>query len=103
MKMAGQLGGLVLLAICVNAGANEIERGSSRNVASRLVAKQTLKVEQYSPTQIVCMTRKRNGSRVSRKVCQTIAAWVQEANERVMRQQHLIRPQGKRASWELDY
>ncbi len=99
MRILSRIIGLGVLLVCVNAGAGEIERGSSRDVVTKSEAKQTVSVEQYSPTQVVCMKRKRIGSRVERNVCQTIAAWLQEANEKAMRQ-HLIRPQGKRAAWE---
>lgn len=99
MRILSRIVGLGFLVLCANAGAGEIERGSSRDVATKPAVKQTLSVEQYSPTQVVCIKRRRTGSRVERNVCQTIAAWRQELNEKAMRQ-YLIRPQGKRAAWE---
>ncbi len=99
MKTVSQVVGLMVLAMCVSAGANEIDRGNSRNVATKHETKQTLAVETYSPTQVFCMKRLRTGSRVSRNVCQTLAAWKQEMDEKAMRR-HLIKPGGRAASWE---
>ena len=94
--------GLILLVVCVNANANETERDSSRDVATKSAVKQTLDVERISPTQVFCMKQKRIGSHVSRNVCQTLAAWKQELDEKAIRSQHLIRPSGKRG-WDTDW
>ncbi len=99
MNTVNRFVGLILLVVCVNANANEIERDSSRDVATKPAVKQTLDVERYSPTQVYCMERKRTGSRVSRKVCQTLAAWRHEADANAMRT-HLIRPSGRPKGWE---
>ena len=98
--MVGRVVGLAVLSVSVTVSANEMSHGDDRDVAAKLKVKETLAVEEYSPTQVLCMKQQRTGSRVVRNRCQTLAAWRQEINDRAMRQ-HLIRPGGKAASWEI--
>ena len=78
MKTLCVVTGAVLLAVGVSAGADELERSSSRDVTAKPAVKETLAVEKYSPTQVLCLKQRRTGSRVITKRCQTLAAWKQE-------------------------
>lgn len=100
MKKIGNIAICVALTVSASAGANEIEHNGDRDTATGVTAKQTIDVDSIPLSQVFCMKKRRTGSRVTRNVCQTLAEWKHEMEARAMRQAHLMRPQGARASWE---
>ena len=99
MNTLGQLAGLAIVMVSVGAFAFDGVQGSSRDATSvEPDANEELKVPKYSPTQILCVRQRREGSRVMQTKCQTLAEWKHEINLKDMRVSMIRAP--RKAGWE---
>ncbi len=100
VKVVSQIIGLGLLALCANASAYDVgQHNSKREAVKKPVEKKVVDEPKYSPTQIVCLKQRREGSRIIQNKCQTIAKWKRDHEEKEMRK-HLVRAKGASAVWE---